>query len=276
MLNLSPDFIDRIIAVHGQIGQKWLKSLPELQEKLAQRWSLSDIQAIQDLSYNYIAFASTPENRSAVLKIGVPHQELETEIQALRVFNGDGTVQLLKADPSQGAMLLERILPGDDLRTIPDDNKATRIAAHLMQQVWKPVPPELNFPTSADWCQAFQRYLSRYPKVGPLPDNLVKDAAALTSELLKSPLNNYLLHGDLHHMNILLGENDNWIAIDPKGVIGEEAFEVGALLLNPVSELLDWPDLKKVQKRRLMIRVPDELKQLEELKRENKQKEETP
>ncbi|RLC98125.1 MAG: hypothetical protein DRI65_18570, partial [Chloroflexota bacterium] len=56
-----------------------------------------------------------------------------------------------------------------------------------------------------------------------------------------------------HHMNILLGENENWVAIDPKGVVGEAAFEVGALMLNPVPNLVHWPDLEEVQEQRLTI-----------------------
>jgi streptomycin 6-kinase len=71
-------------------------------------------------------------------------------------------------------------------------------------------------------------------------------------DLLDSSRDQVLLHGDLHHMNILLGES-GWTAIDPKGVIGEPAFEVGALLLNPVPDLLNEPGLREVQARRLDI-----------------------
>ena len=41
-----------------------------------------------------------------------------------------------------------------------------------------------------------------------------------------------LLHGDLHHWNILRAEREPWLAIDPKGLAGEPAYEVGALLRN--------------------------------------------
>jgi streptomycin 6-kinase len=43
-----------------------------------------------------------------------------------------------------------------------------------------------------------------------------------------------LLHGDLHHYNVLLDANRGWLAIDPKGVIGELEYELGAVLRNPV------------------------------------------
>ena len=253
MPTISPDFSDRIIAIHGQTGQNWLGTLADLQGKMALRWSLSDIHPIHDLSYNYLAFATTSNNTPVVLKLGVPHPELEAEIQALRVFNGSGSVRLLESDPSQGALLLERIFPGDNLLSIQDNQESTRIASSVMRKIWKPAPSNLNFPTATKWCQGFQRYLDKYSSDCYLSLDLIRNAANLSKDLLSSSQNQLLLHGDLHHKNILLGENKTWIAIDPQGVLGEEAFEVGALLLNPAPEIIHWPDLKEVQMRRLRV-----------------------
>jgi len=250
---ISPAFKDRIAAIHGHTGQKWLESLTDLQEKLARRWSLSDIRPITNLSYNYLVFATRSDQKQVVLKIGVPHQELESEILALQAFDGKGSVRLLEADPTLGALLLERILPGDNLLSIPDDQKSTRIAAGVMKKIWTPASPQIGFPTTADWCRGFQRYLEKYSDHGPLPVDLVLRASKLANQLLETSQDLLLLHGDLHHMNILLGENGRWIAIDPKGIVGEAAFEVGALLLNPVPALIDWPNLMDVQKKRLLI-----------------------
>jgi streptomycin 6-kinase len=57
-----------------------------------------------------------------------------------------------------------------------------------------------------------------------------------------------LLHGDLHHFNILAAERQPWLAIDPKGVVGEPAYEIGALLRNPTDEVVFDP---QVQARRI-------------------------
>ena len=43
-----------------------------------------------------------------------------------------------------------------------------------------------------------------------------------------------LLHGDLHHYNVLFDNERGWVAIDPKGVVGELEYEIGAILRNPV------------------------------------------
>ncbi len=60
-----------------------------------------------------------------------------------------------------------------------------------------------------------------------------------------------LLHGDLHHDNILAAEREPWLAIDPKGIVGEPAYEVGALLRNPLPGLLARPEPGRVLARRI-------------------------
>ncbi len=253
MVICSPAFKDRIVSIHGQPGQEWLDNIPTLQADLVARWSLRDIQPLHDLSYNYLVYGITSENLPVVLKMGVPHPALNAEIQSLKEFDGKGAVRLIDADPLQGALLLERIIPGDDLRIIPDDRAATRIAAGVMKELWKTGPPAAVFPDTADWCQGFQRYLNINQEDGPLPAELVQQASKMAADLQTSSPNQLLLHGDLHHRNILKTEANTWIAIDPQGVIGEPAFEVGALLLNPVPDLIDWPNLIEIQKQRSII-----------------------
>ena len=62
-----------------------------------------------------------------------------------------------------------------------------------------------------------------------------------------------MLHGDLHHHNILKSsiENDAWIVIDPKGVIGEPACEVSAFLRNPGSVVATIKDPQGLMHRRV-------------------------
>ena len=74
------------------------------------------------------------------------------------------------------------------------------------------------------------------------------DALALAS--MDTPV---LLHGDLHHWNILSAERHPWIAIDPKGVVGEPAYEVGALLRNKVDARPGGPSPSAIVRRRVDI-----------------------
>ncbi len=76
--------------------------------------------------------------------------------------------------------------------------------------------------------------------------------AAVFAELCDSAGEAVVLHGDLHHENILRS-GDGWVAIDPVGVVGEREYEVGALMHNPWPGLLDLPDPGRVLARRLDI-----------------------
>jgi streptomycin 6-kinase len=67
---------------------------------------------------------------------------------------------------------------------------------------------------------------------GSIDASLIQHAGTLYRDLAASQGTRVLLHGDLHHQNVLLDHLRGWIAIDPKGVVGEPAYEFGAALRN--------------------------------------------
>ncbi len=226
-------FTRTTIEMHGGIGAEWLSGLPVTISDCKRRWSLTVHPPFGHLSYNYVAPAFRSDGTPAVLKLGFPNRELKTEIAALRLFDGQGIVRLLDADPEQGCLLLEHLKPGTPLSELNDDAKATSIAARVMSQLWRPVPPGHLFPSVADWASGLGKLRQRFDgTTGPLPRRLVEEAESRFAELISSMGASVLLHGDLHHGNILAAERQPWLAIDPKGVVGEPAYEVGALLRN--------------------------------------------
>jgi streptomycin 6-kinase len=148
-------------------------------------------------------------------------------------------------------LLLERIEPGHTLASLADDEEATRAAAQVMCDLWKPLPPDSRFPTAAEWAGGFARLRMKFNGgTGPLPARLVDHAEGLFRDLLSSSEPSVLLHGDLHHFNILAARRRPWLAIDPKGLAGEPAYEVGALFRNPDPSLYLDP---KLQRRRVDV-----------------------
>jgi streptomycin 6-kinase len=254
MRGLPGEFIERQLKVYGQAGRAWLEGFPSLRDDLRQFWSLTDPQPLSDLSYNYLEYARDPSGRQVVLKIGVPNPELEAEMQALKIYCGMSAVRLLDCDTSRGAMLLERIIPGHNLLEEQDDAEAIKIASLIMIDLWKPDPDSRVFPTVGKWCQGIQRYQARErERPGPLPLDQVQRAARLAKELLGDDISPTLLHGDLHQSNILRGGQNRWLAIDPKGLIGEKTCDVGPLLFNPIPDLMKQPDPRRVVSKRLDI-----------------------
>lgn len=250
---IPPGFARTTMALHGAAGDAWLADLPKLVARLAARWGLAVAPPFPELSYNYVAPAVMGDGQAVVLKVGVPNRELDAEIAALRHYGGRGAVRLLAADAEAGALLLERLLPGTMLVEERDDDQATAIAAEVMRALWQPAPAEHGFPTVADWAKGLERVRATFDGgTGPFPERLVGLADGLFAELLASEEAPVLLHGDLHHYNILRAERAPWLAIDPKGIVGERGFEVYAWLYNPLPKD-DAGDLRRLLPRRLDI-----------------------
>jgi len=251
-MSVIPDNFVRLIAeVHGAAGVAWLADLPGLLADCERRWGLR-VGPPFTLSYNYVAPAVRADGTEVVLKLGVPHRELCSEAAALRVYAGRGSVQLLDADLERGILLLERLQPGTPLLALGDDAAATAIAAQVMRDLWQPVPPQHAFRAVSDWAAGLGQLRARFSGgSGPLPARLVALAAGLFADLLPSQAAPVVLHGDLHHWNIVAAQRRPWLALDPKGILGEPAYEVGAWLRNPLPGLLAMPNPARIQARRV-------------------------
>ena len=239
----------RVIDVHGAAGADWLSRLPETITECERRWSLNVMPPFASLSYNYVAPVLCADGKEAVLKLGVPHNEFVNEMEALRIYGGAGMVKLLAGDVDLGAMLLERLKPGTLLSSLTDDEQATSIAAQVMRQLRRPLPPEHQFPTVSDWASGLERLRERFAgTTGPFSAPLVEKAETLFSELIGAMGAPVLLHGDLHHDNILSAGRKPWLAVDPKGVVGEAEYEVGAFVRN---RLIPGPRPERLLARRV-------------------------
>ena len=264
---IIPDaFARTMVVLHGETGRRWLDKLPTLIDECARRWSLTVAEPFPGLSYNYVAPAVREDGVEVVLKLGVPTPGLTSEIAALHHYDGRGAVRLLENDTERGILLLERLRPGVMLSEVEDDDAATIAAARVMRGLWRPLPEEdaEQFETVEQWAQGMQRLRQEFDGgCGPFPAHLVEQAERLFEELLSSMDAPALLHGDLHHFNILSAETDilsaeTWLAIDPKGVVGEPVYEVGALMRNPYPTVTSWPNLQQTLDRRADI-LADEL-----------------
>jgi streptomycin 6-kinase len=256
MKRMVPDGFSRAIeGVFGQEGREWLERLPGLVELCVQRWSLTVEGAFAELSYNYVLRVRRADGSRAVLKLGVPEIELSSEIAALQFYAGRGSAYLYESDADLGALLIEALEPGDMLATQEDDERATMIAAGVMEKLWRPATADWQGCLSvAGWASGIQRLRKRFGGgSGPLPEKWLGRAEGLFGELLASAGPAYLLHGDLHHFNILRAQREPWLAIDPKGVLGEPAYELGAFLYNPQPDFPWRSDLGKVLARRVAL-----------------------
>jgi streptomycin 6-kinase len=256
---MNPEFVRNIVAFKGEEGQAWLDSIPETIKEYEEKWSMHVLSPFH-LSYNYVAPAVRANGEHVVFKIGIPGEnEFRTELEALRTFDGQGMAKLLDEDLEQNIMLIERVEPGIPVSAIEDDNEATRVIASIMRELHHHTPDDATFPTLSDWYRGFARLKAQFEgKTGPIPEKLFTEAEELYQHLIDTSTETYLLHGDLHHDNVLSSHREPYLAIDPQGVIGERAHEAGAMLRNPQKKLHEFPDLKAVLERRIAI-LSDEL-----------------
>lgn len=260
IMNLPSEFISTVTNTFGEDGDQLIANLPALIGEASSRWALNDVQPVDNLSYNFVAFATRASTtapttdgsaqREVVLKIGVPREELTSEIAALRLFNGDGACRLIDADEEKGFILLERLNPGVMLSTIEDDEQATHIGAEVMQKIWRPALEDHVFIQLSDWFDGLNRLREMYNGgTGPLNEKLVDRVERTVQDFFVENHRPVLMHGDFHHFNILSSER-GWLVIDPKGVIGPAGYEVGPFLINPWDELSTY---RRMTKRRIDI-----------------------
>lgn len=268
-MNLPSNFIHNIRNSFGEAGKTWLENLPALLEQASRRWDLTPGEPLL-LSYNYVCAARINDDRrkregwpsgDVVLKMGVPNRELLSELHALRLFHGQGAVRLLDADDDNYMFILERLYPGQMLATLADDDLRTQIICDVMERIHQPVPANLldtapwnRFIRLSEWVEPL--YYIRSERfggtTGPFPVWLVEHVESLLPELFASPEGFHLLHGDLHHFNIL-SSGDAWMLIDPKGVLGPRGYECGPLLINPIPDFPYLPDAVRQTARRIAI-----------------------
>jgi len=231
-------FEQNIINLYGEKGRQWLDRLPNLVIQLANTYELSNLKPVNNLSYNYV-LSGFQDSQPIILKLGLDIDGFKREAASLIALEGFGVVQVFSENV--GLLLLECATPGVSLKSyFPEkDDEAINITANVIKRLHKALIPSPHiFPHIKDWLEALDADLK-------IPAQTLQKARKIRDQLLKTAGPDVLLHGDLHHDNILQN-SDDWVVIDPKGVIGELAYEVAAFIRNPMPELLTHENAQKI------------------------------
>jgi streptomycin 6-kinase len=247
LLELDPVKQSFIKARFGSAGNSWIRDFPELVQACLGQWGLTLIgRAEAGLEVNTVFFAQRAEHQ-CVLKVGFPQPEQLTEVEALRLFSSDQVVNVLDWDEPKRALLMERVRPGISLKSRLDnpdlDCQLIDYAAPLLASIQVPVDDHCQLPTYQSWLKrGFEPVTSgQAPRLAAH----VELARSLNQALTKTWRDVSVLHGDLHHDNILQDSRHGWIAIDPKGVIGPRIYDCGRFIHN----FLPYPMQESVRSR---------------------------
>lgn len=217
---------ETVCNAHGQAGKIWIQNLTATIEILQHHWSLQNIQPVTNMSWNYVAFAQ--QNKLfTVLKIGFDAKTIELEYQALLHFSGMGAIRVLDYHPVHNALLLQQAIPGcllkDEHQTQSDE--VITIYANVVKKLHRNQKPIYPFPHIKEWCKALDEITD--PRI---PSSYIEKVNTLRSWVFATMTDEYLCHGDLHLENVIK-HDQQWLTIDPKGIIGEMAFEAAAFYL---------------------------------------------
>jgi streptomycin 6-kinase len=223
-------------------GSEWLERLPKLVIELGERWSLTLGQPFDgpEVSTAWVAPAARADGVAAVLKVVFPHMEGKHEIDGLRFWDGDPTVRLLEADPTNWAMLLELCEPGTTLQLLPEAEQDV-VIARLLGRLWRRPRSPHPFRPLTDmidhWIGETLADEARWADSG-----LVREGLQMFGELARPRcVHDVLLATDLHAGNVLSAERQPWLVIDPKPFVGDPAYDATQHLLNCEARMQQAP-----------------------------------
>ncbi|WKX72893.1 aminoglycoside phosphotransferase family protein [Streptomyces sp. XD-27] len=231
----------------------WLANLAATARQQLADWELTPerVQTPGGLG-SLVVLVRQADGTPAALKFPVPGPAAGHEREALGAWDGWGAVQLLRADPGTGALLLERLHSAVSLRSLPEA-KALLEAAGTVRKLWVEPPSGHAFPTVAELTDGSAATLRALGAGGLAAEArpLLDEALALRTELAASEPEQVLLHGDFRQAKVLAGDRAPWLAVGPAPVVGERAYDLARLVLDRFEDVAAGPGPSGVTRRRV-------------------------
>ncbi|WP_256988044.1 aminoglycoside phosphotransferase family protein [Rhodococcus sp. 05-2255-3C] len=220
---------------YGEAGQSWLLNLPEVIASRCEAWDLRPAGPIRHGNCAVVIPVDRPAG-SAALKVSWVDGKTRHESAALAQWKGSGAVRLLDVDACSGSLLLELLDADRTLEGIEID-AAVAMAAKLLRRL--AIPAGGGIPLLSAQAVSLAADLKLlWQDVGQssIPQYWL-DAALDACAQLGSSSAQLIVNHDLHYGNVLAGEREQWLVIDPKVVIGDPEFGVAPLLWNRFADL---------------------------------------
>ncbi|MBN1648057.1 MAG: hypothetical protein JW874_08495 [Spirochaetales bacterium] len=222
-----------VIACFGEEGVAWLGRLDSIIDRCMTFWQLTECKPVADMSYNYICTAKSAVFGGVILKTGISVSEFREEHNALLLLGPLIMCRCFAFDEKLAALLLQRIEPGDNLYSLPDFYAQIDTGVDVAGALAIPAPQALpGVPEFSDWLARAAAGIRKAGKCKADFLSLLDKAAEFDSEINGLEVPFMLLHGDLHHQNILRDGMYKWRVIDPKGVRGKQVLEAGRFVRN--------------------------------------------
>jgi streptomycin 6-kinase len=251
VIQIPEVFTRSTVEREGESGAAWLAELPDIAGELLSRWGCVPDGEVLHGGVGLIVPVRRRDEGAAVLKVSFPHPGNVHEPDAFAAWGGRGAVLLYERDDECFAMLLERVRTST-LAELSDGDELVTVAGRISRRLAVPAPPGL--PRLREQADAWEERLGKDAE--ELPHTLsrhVLDTAVATVRELGRAQPDTLIHGDLHARNILRADREPWLAVDPKGHVGDPAYDAGTFLKSRALTLLEADDLRKAVDRILDV-----------------------
>ena len=212
---VHPGFRAFVARIGGEEGRAWIATVPDRLAAASSAWGLELGPELPGGLLACVVAVTTSEGREAVLKLPSPWARGDDEVSALRTWGGRGAPELLADDPELGAVLIERIRPGDHA-----DDLAAATVAELLRTLG--VAPTAGAPALG--ATVARRIANAEAEGRSSPKRLAWAREAL-ERLESEPTPPVLVHGDFDERNILLCEQRGVCAIDPLPAAGDPLYD---------------------------------------------------
>ena len=220
----------RVMRYLGDKTDVFFSKIENRLEKYTLLWQLHSVNYMLTDTVNMLFSCESDLYGSCVLKMCIPGPVVATEIHCLSAYNGKSYCKLFAYDLADDVLLLERVTPGTQLRTMAEYQERAKLIAQIIKDMHIPWGKKKIFPTYRTWLEKMHK---AFTFIGGLEDMLSYLDLALKfyNELRQPHRQNCLLHGDLHAGNLLLNKQGNYTIIDPKGVVGAPVMEIARSLV---------------------------------------------
>ncbi|GHF73697.1 kinase [Streptomyces mashuensis] len=245
----------------GPAQRAWLDALPDHTHECLARWDLTPERVqLPGGRASLMVLVRTADGTPAALKLAPPGTTTALEHAALAHWNGLGAVRPLRVDAEAGALLLERLHGGISLRSLAEP-KAQLEAAATVQRLWVPPAEGHPFPTVAEHTAVLAGRLREWAgqpwaaDARAVTEEALELREALTAEVPEPPV---LLHGEYEEGTVLAGERAPWLAVGPRPLAGERAYDLAWLVRDRLDTLMASPGAAAAARRRV-ARLADSL-----------------
>jgi streptomycin 6-kinase len=204
-----------------------------LADRYTTAWELVPDGRARDDDGALVQPVRTRAGEPAVLRLSPPRPGAEHEHLALRVWAGRGAVRLLRAEPADRALLLERTADRDlhDLPVL----EACRVLGELTRVLAR--PPRPPFPRLSERARRWQTELEAAVDLDArFPRRFRLQAVKSLERLRRDELDTALVHQDLHYGAVRASARTPWLAAGADAVLGTPEFALVPALWHRAAE----------------------------------------